>query len=61
MARLTLRSALLFPAFDEAKVRQLAALADRIDGAGPGQWEQELALFNAEAGTQLQSAVSKRA
>jgi hypothetical protein len=41
------------PLLDEAKVARLAELAARIDGGLPGQWEGELAEFNAEAGTNL--------
>lgn len=46
-----LRPELMPPALDEAKVSHLAGLAARIDGANPGQWEEELAEFNREAGT----------
>jgi hypothetical protein len=48
-----LRAELLPPALDEATVAYLAALASRIDGAHPGQWEDELAQFNKVAGTTL--------
>jgi hypothetical protein len=48
-----LRPELMPPAVDEAKVAQLARLAARIDGAHPGQWEDELAEFNRLAGTVL--------
>jgi hypothetical protein len=48
-----LRYELMPPALDEAKVRHLAGLAARIDGARPGQWEDELDEFNREAGTAL--------
>jgi hypothetical protein len=41
------------PALDEAKVRRLAKYAARLDGARPGQWEEELAEFNRLAGTTL--------
>jgi hypothetical protein len=41
------------PVLDEAMVARLARLAARIDGAHPGQWEDELAEFNREAGTTL--------
>jgi hypothetical protein len=46
-----LRPELCFPPLDEARVERLAQLAAQIDGAQPGQWEEELAEFNAEAGT----------
>jgi len=39
------------PILDEAKVRHLAALAEQLDGAAPGQWEEQLAEFNRAAGT----------
>jgi hypothetical protein len=39
------------PALDEAKVRHLAELASRLDGAYPGLWEDDLAEFNRVAGT----------
>jgi hypothetical protein len=39
------------PALDEAKVARLANLADQIDGATPGQREEELAEFNRKART----------
>jgi len=39
------------PVLDEAKVRHLADLASRLDGANCGQWEGDLAEFNQEAGT----------
>lgn len=48
-----LRPELMPPPLDEAKVARLAELASRIDGANPGQWEDELAEFNREAGTNL--------
>jgi hypothetical protein len=48
-----LRPELLPPILDEAKVRRLAKLAARIDGANPGQWEYELAEFNQLAGMAL--------
>jgi hypothetical protein len=46
-----LRTELMPPALDEAKVRHLADLAARLDGANPGQWEDGLAEFNRLAGT----------
>jgi hypothetical protein len=39
------------PALDEARVRHLAELASRLDGAYPGLWEDDLAEFNRVAGT----------
>lgn len=51
-----LRSELQFPALDEVRVRRLAELAAIIDGARPGEWEDELAEFNRMAGTSLQFA-----
>jgi hypothetical protein len=38
---------------DKATVRRLAQRAAAIDGARPGQWEDELAAFNAEAKTRF--------
>jgi hypothetical protein len=46
-----LRPELMPPALDEAKVRHLADLAARLDGANPGQWEDDLTEFNRVAGT----------
>jgi hypothetical protein len=51
-----LRSELLPPALDEAKVSRLAGLAAALDGARPGQWEGRLEAFNREAGTSLSFA-----
>ncbi len=48
-----LRPELMPPALDETKVARLAKHAAQIDGASPGQWEDELAAFNAEAGTRF--------
>src|SRR6516164_4760255 len=48
-----LRAELLPPALDEALVYRLARLADGLDGAQPGQWDEELAEFNRRAGTNL--------
>jgi len=42
------------PELDEAIVARLADLAATIDGARPGEWEEELDLFNREAGTRLE-------
>ena len=46
-----LRPELMPPVLDEAKVRRLAKLAARLDGAHPGRWEEDLAEFNRLAGT----------
>ena len=48
---MTLRPELQFPALDEARVERLARLAAQIDCSHPGQWEEDLAEFNAEAAT----------
>lgn len=48
-----LRPELMPPTLDEEKVARLAKLADQIDGAAPGQWEDDLAKFNRLAGTGL--------
>jgi hypothetical protein len=48
-----LRRELLPPALDEALVARLARLADRLDGARPGQRDDDLAEFNRLAGTDL--------
>ena len=48
-----LRPELMPPALDPKKVRRLAKLAAGIDGSAPGLWEQALAEFNREAGTDL--------
>jgi hypothetical protein len=48
-----LRPELTPTVLDEAKVARLAKLADRIDGAAPGQWEDELDEFNRLASTEL--------
>jgi hypothetical protein len=48
-----LRPELTPPALDEGLVAQLAELADRLDGAGPGQADDELAEFNRLCGTAL--------
>ena len=41
-----LRPQLMPPALDEAKVARLARLAGRLDGARPGEWEDDVAEFN---------------
>jgi hypothetical protein len=41
------------PALDEARVARVAKLAAEIDGAVAGQWEDELAELNREAGTAI--------
>jgi hypothetical protein len=48
-----LRPELMPPPLDKALVDRLAHLAARIDGARPGQWEDDLAEFNRLAGTEL--------
>ena len=47
---MTLRPELNPPPLDPATVARLAELADRIDGARPGEWETELAQFQALSG-----------
>jgi hypothetical protein len=41
------------PPLDESLVARLAKLAARLDGARPGQWEDDLAEFNRLAGTSI--------
>ena len=41
------------PVLDEALVARLAKLAALIDGANPGQWEDDLFEFNRLAGTNI--------
>jgi len=48
-----LRPELMPPTIDEALVARLAKLADRLDGARPGQCDDELAEFNRLAGTDI--------
>lgn len=48
-----LRPDLRPPALDAALVARLARLADRLDGAAPGQRDGDLAEFNRLAGTTL--------
>ncbi|MCH8147400.1 MAG: hypothetical protein IH987_05305 [Planctomycetes bacterium] len=48
-----LRSELQFPHLNESKVNRLSELAASIDGARPGEWEDDLAEFNQLAGTSL--------
>jgi len=48
-----LRPELMPPALDGALVARLARLADRLDGARPGQCDDELAEFNRLAGTDI--------
>jgi hypothetical protein len=45
-----LRPELNPPSLDPARVARLAELADWIDGARPGEWEAELAEFQALSG-----------
>jgi hypothetical protein len=49
-----LRFELLPPALDETRVAHLAQLANLIDGARPGEWEESLVEFNRKAGTSLE-------
>jgi hypothetical protein len=51
-----LRPELRPPALDEGLVARLARLADRLDGARPGQRDADLAEFNRLAGTALRLA-----
>ena len=46
-----LRPELMPPALDEAKLRHLAELVSRLDGAYPGLWVDDLVEFNRVAGT----------
>jgi hypothetical protein len=55
-----LRPELMPPALDEALAARLARLAARLDGARPGQWEDELAEFNGLAGTAIPFADFQR-
>jgi hypothetical protein len=48
-----LRPELTPPALDEEPFTRLAELADHLDGAGPGEGDDELAEFNRLAGTAL--------
>ena len=48
-----LRPSLTPPDLDECLVAHLAALANSLDGAAPGQWEDDLAEFNRLAGTAI--------
>jgi hypothetical protein len=48
-----LRPELMPPTLDQALVARLAQLAAGLDGAAPGQWEDDLAEFNRLAGTSL--------
>jgi hypothetical protein len=48
-----LRPELIPPTLDEAKVAHLARLAARLDGARPGEWEDDLVEFNRLAGTAI--------
>jgi hypothetical protein len=41
------------PILNQEKLARLAELADGIDGARPGQWEDDLAEFNRIAGTNI--------
>jgi hypothetical protein len=48
-----LRPELMPPILDHVLVARLARLAGRLDGAAPGQADDELAMFNKVAGTSL--------
>ena len=48
-----LRPELIPPVLDEALVARLAELANHLDGARPGEWEDDLAEFNRLAGTSI--------
>src|SRR3954469_6387679 len=48
-----LRPELMPPVLDESLVTRLGKLAAHIDGAHPGQWEDDLAEFNRLAGTSI--------
>jgi len=48
-----LRPELMPPVLDEELIARLARLAASIDGARPGEWEDELAEFNRLAGTDI--------
>jgi hypothetical protein len=49
-----LRPELVPPVLDEATVVRLSVLAARLDGARPGEWEEDLAEFNKMARTDMQ-------
>ena len=51
-----LRPELNPPTLDDALVAHLAKLADRIDGARPGEWDKDVAEFNRLAGTDFPPA-----
>jgi hypothetical protein len=55
-----LRSELMPPPLDAALVARLAKLADRIDGAAPGQRDDDWAEFNRLAGTNLPPSPTSR-
>jgi hypothetical protein len=48
-----IRSALVPPVLDAAVVARLSKLADRLDGARPGQGDDDLTEFNRLAGTDI--------
>jgi hypothetical protein len=48
-----LRPSLLPPVLDPALVTRLADLAANLEGAAPGQWEDDLAEFNRLTGTAI--------
>jgi hypothetical protein len=49
-----LRPELQFPPLDEEKVQRLARIAGRLDGSLREHSDEDLALFNREAGTSLE-------
>ncbi len=48
-----LRSELRPPLLDETLLNHLAELADKLDGARPGEWDEWLNEFNSLAGTAI--------
>jgi hypothetical protein len=55
-----IRPELMPPTLDAAMVARLAKLAARLDGAAPGQWEDDLAEFNRLTGTSTPLAEFQR-
>lgn len=49
-----LRRELMPPSLDGALVARLTDIASNLDGAAPGQWEDDLVEFNRLAGTAIQ-------
>lgn len=48
-----LRSELLPPLLDESLVKHLAEIADKLDGAATGEWDEWLSEFNRLAETEI--------